>query len=301
MDYKKEIARLREEKNILILAHYYVDGELQDLADIVGDSYQLAKEAQETDQDIICFLGVHFMGESAKILSPDKKVIMPDLKADCPMAHMVTVEKIQEMRRKYDDLAVVAYVNTTAEIKTAADVCVTSSNAEKIVKALPNKNIFFVPDRNLGGYIAGKVPDKNIISNDGYCPIHDQIKEEDILKQRKLHPEAKVCIHPESAPETLKHGDCIGSTAALLQYVKESPAKEFIIVTEEGILHQMKKFRPDASFYLPGNNQICEDMKFNTVEKLYHCLRDETGEILLDQETIEKASASLEKMMELSK
>ncbi|MGI6256537.1 MAG: quinolinate synthase NadA [Anaerovoracaceae bacterium] len=301
MDHKKAIDELRKEKNILILAHYYVDGELQDIADIVGDSYQLAKEAQETDKDIICFLGVNFMGESAKILSPDKKVIMPDLSADCPMAHMVTVEKIREMRDKYEDLAVVAYVNTTAEIKTAADVCVTSSNGEKIVGALPNKNIFFVPDRNLGSYIAGKLEDKNIVCNDGYCPIHNRITKEEVARQVEKHPKAKVCIHPESPPETLPYGDCIGSTAMLLEYVKTSPAKEFIIVTEEGILHQMKKYRPDATFYLPRKNQVCEDMKFNTVEKLYQCLKDETGEIVLDDETIRKATDSLEKMMELSK
>ena len=200
---KKEIEQLKQEKNAVLLAHYYVDDAVQEIADYVGDSYYLAKVALKESKDVICFAGVNFMGESAKILNPDRTVIMPDQKADCPMAHMVDVEKIEEMRKKYDDLAVVCYINSTAEIKAHSDVCVTSSNAVKIVKALPNKNIFFIPDRNLAHYIAGLVPEKNFIYNEGFCIVHEYMEVEEIQEAKAAHPEAEVLSHPECPAKVL--------------------------------------------------------------------------------------------------
>ena len=194
---KEKILQLKKEKNAVILAHYYAPAEAQEVADYVGDSFYLAKIAKKSTADIIVFCGVSFMGESAKILNPNKKVLMPDLTADCPMAHMVKPGQIQKMREKYEDLAVVCYINSTAELKCQSDVCVTSSNAIKIVRALPNKNIFFIPDRNLGRYVASQVPEKNIIINSGYCPIHASITKEQLLAEKEKHPNAPILIHPE--------------------------------------------------------------------------------------------------------
>ncbi|MGL5617254.1 MAG: quinolinate synthase NadA [Sarcina sp.] len=301
MNYVEKIKELKKEKNIIILAHYYVNGEIQDLADFVGDSLELSKLAQETTADIICFCGVNFMGESAKLLSPSKKVIMPDLAADCPMAAMINKEKIKEMRNNYKDLTVVAYVNTTAEVKSFSDICVTSSNAIDIVSKIDSNNIFFIPDKNLGSYVATKVPYKNIIPNKGFCCVHEGITLNDIELLKELHPEAKVLIHPECPKNTLALADCIGSTKALLEYVKSSNSEEFIIGTEIGIIHQMKKFKPLAKFYVPTIPQVCRSMKKNTLEKLYNCLAFETGEIFLDDNLIDKAKKPLESMIQLSK
>ena len=193
---KNQIEQLKKKKNAVILAHYYAPAEVQEIADYVGDSFYLAKIAKQSDSDVIVFCGVKFMGESAKILNPDKKVLMPDLTADCPMAHMVADGIIEKMRAKYDDLAVVCYINSTAELKCKSDVCVTSSNAVKIVKGLPNKNIFFIPDRNLGSFVAEQVPEKNIILNDGCCPIHAKVTADQVLAERKKHPDALVLTHP---------------------------------------------------------------------------------------------------------
>ena len=207
---KNQIEQLKKEKNAVILAHYYAPAEVQEIADYVGDSFYLAKIAKQSKADIIVFCGVYFMGESAKILNPDKKVLMPDLTADCAMAHMVAHGIIDEMRNKYDDLAVVCYINSTAELKCQSDVCVTSSNAVKIVKALPNKNVFFIPDRNLGRFVAEQVPEKNIIINDGCCPIHAKITAEQLLAEKEKHTDALILSHPECEPEILKLSDYIG-------------------------------------------------------------------------------------------
>ena len=215
---KEKIIKLKKEKNAVILAHYYAPAEVQEIADFVGDSFYLAKAAKNTDADIIAFCGVSFMGESAKILNPDKKVLMPDLTADCPMAHMVKDGKIEAMRNEYEDLAVVCYINSTAELKCRSDVCVTSSNAVKIVKNLPNKNIFFIPDRNLGSFVAEQVPEKNIIVNDGCCPIHAAVTAEQIKNKKDAHPEALVLTHPECEEPVLALSDFIGSTADIIKF-----------------------------------------------------------------------------------
>ena len=269
---KAEILKLKKEKNAVILAHYYAPDEAQEIADFVGDSFYLAKKAKETRADIIVFCGVRFMGESAKILNPDKKVLMPDLTADCPMAHMVKSGKIAEMRSKYEDLAVVCYINSSSELKTESDVCVTSSNALKIVQSLPYKNIFFIPDQNLGRYVADHIPGKNIILNDGFCPIHAAISADDLKKAKENHPNALVLAHPECDESILSLSDYIGSTADIISYTDKSTADEFIICTEDGVKFKLAGDHPEKKFYFPEMRPCCTDMKRNTLQKLLHIL-----------------------------
>ena len=298
---KNEILKLKEEKNAVILAHYYAPDEVQEIADFVGDSFYLAKVAKKSTADIIVFCGVSFMGESAKILGSEKKVLMPDLTADCPMAHMVAEGKIEEMREKYDDLAVVCYINSTAELKAKSDVCVTSSNAVSIVKALPNKNIFFIPDKNLGAFVAEQVPEKNIILNDGYCPIHAAISAEEVKAEKAEHPNALVLTHPECEAEILAISDHIGSTAEIIAYAKESPCAEFIICTEDGVEFKLRGDNCGKKFYFPKTRPCCTDMKLNTLEKLLHALETESNEVKLDAKLSEAAIAPLDKMLELAR
>ena len=295
-----EIQRLKKEKNAIILAHYYVNDELQALADYVGDSFYLAKVAKGTDADVVVFCGVSFMGESAKMLNPEKTVLMPDLTADCPMAHMAQVERIKELREKYDDLAVVCYINSTAELKRYSDVCVTSSNAVKIVKALPNQNIFFIPDVNLGRFVAEQVPEKNVILNDGYCPIHKEIRPEGVRMQKEKYPDALVMAHPECEESVLKLADYIGSTADMISFAKESECKEFIVCTEEGVNYRLKADNPEKKFYF-GGEYLCRDMKLNTLEKVLHVLVTGENEMTLPKEVCEQAVKPLERMLVLGK
>ena len=296
-----EIKRLKAEKNAVILAHYYTTDEIQSVADYVGDSFYLAKVAKSSNADIIVFCGVAFMGESAKILNPNKKVIMPDLSADCPMAHMATKEKIKEMREKYDDLAVVCYINSTAELKRMSDVCVTSANAMRIVNRLPNKNIFFIPDRNLGSYVKKHVKDKNIIINDGYCPIHHFFEISELARLQEKYPDALVLAHPECQEELLKNADYIGSTSEIIDYVAESKADEFIICTERGVEYELKTQNPDKKFYFADKGCMCDDMKLNTLEKLIDALRNEKNEVYIDETARIEALRPLERMLELAK
>lgn len=301
MGIKEEILRLKKEKNAVILAHYYVIPEVQDIADFVGDSFALAKKAKAIDASIIVFAGVSFMGESAKILNPDKKVLMPDLEADCPMAHMATLAKVQKMRDEIDDLAVVCYVNSTAELKKVSDVCVTSSNAVDIVRKLPQKNIYFIPDRHLASFVQKLVPEKNVILNNGYCPTHHAMSSEDVLKAKSAHPQALVFVHPECPEEVVCLADYAGSTAGIIQAVKQSESKEFIIGTEEGVLHELRKQNPEKTFYLLSENLVCEDMKKVTLEKLYQVLRDESNEVHLDSKTMSVAYKAMDTMLEMTK
>lgn len=298
---KKQIENLKRIKNAVILAHYYAPYEVQEVADYVGDSFYLAKIAKQCTADIIIFCGVAFMGESAKILNPEKKVLMPDLTADCPMAHMVTPGIIEQMRSTYDDLAVVCYINSTAELKCQSDVCVTSSNAVRIVKALPNKNIFFIPDQNLGRHVAEHVPEKNIILNDGCCPIHAKITSEQILTEKAKHPNAKVLSHPECEESVLRISDYIGSTADIIKYAKQSPDSEFIICTEQGVEYQLIQDNQGKHFYFPAPCPCCTDMKRNTLERLLAVLQNETNEITVSEEVRVKALKPLDKMLELAK
>lgn len=298
---KEKIEQLKKEKNAVILAHYYVPNEVQEIADYVGDSFYLSKKAKELKEDIIVFCGVSFMGESGKILNPDKLVLMPDENADCAMAHMVDSENIKKMREEYEDLAVVCYINSTAEIKCHADVCVTSSNAVKIVKTLPNKNIFFIPDGNLGRYVAEQVPEKNVILNEGYCPVHHALTVQEVYKAREAHPQAEFLVHPECVKALLDEADYIGSTSGIINHVKKSECKEFIIGTEVGVFYELEKQNPDKQFYTLNDHQICQDMKSITLEKVLDVLENETNALTLDEEKRVAALKPLERMLELAK
>lgn len=296
-----QIKRLKKEKNAVILAHYYVNDEVQDIADYIGDSYYLSKKATEVSEQVIVFCGVSFMGESAKILNPDKLVLMPDNLANCPMAHMADIDYIEKLRKEYDDLAVVCYINSTAELKVHSDVCVTSSNALKIVKALPNKNIFFIPDENLGRYIASLVPEKNFIFNDGFCHVHKGITKENVLKAKKAKPDALVLVHPECTMDVLELADYIGSTSGIIDYATNSDAKEFIICTEMGVLHQLTLKNPDKKFYSVGIRQFCPNMKKVTLEKVRDVLINENNAVAVSDEVRKKAGIPLARMLELAK
>lgn len=299
-EIKQQIAALKKEKDAVILAHYYVDGPVQEIADFVGDSYYLAKKATTVSERVIIFCGVSFMGESAKILNPDKKVVMADETADCPMAHMVDVDRIKEVRQEYPDVAVVCYVNSTAEIKAASDVCVTSSNAIKIVKNLPNHDIFFIPDNNLGRYVAKQLPDKHFIFNDGFCHVHKSIHREDVLKAKEVHPEALVLAHPECAEDTLELADFIGSTSQIIDYVTESPEKVFIICTEMGIFYELMQKNPEKKFYSVGHRQFCPNMKKVRLESVLSALQNLAPEVELEEEMRNAAKLPLERMLELA-
>ena len=298
---RERIEQLKKEKDIVILAHYYVDGAVQEIADLVGDSYFLAKKATEVSQQNILFCGVSFMGESAKILNPGKRVIMADEFADCPMAHMVDIAKIQQVREQYPDVAVVCYVNSTAEIKAYSDVCVTSSNALRVVQSLPNKHIFFIPDNNLGRYISTLVPEKEFIFNDGFCHVHTSIHRENVEEAKKLHPNAPVLTHPECTADVLEISDFIGSTSEILDYATKSDAKEFIICTEMGIFFELEQKNPDKRFYSVGHRQFCPNMKKITLEKVVRAMEEMEPEVTMDEELRVKANAPLVKMLELAK
>lgn len=297
---ENEIARLKEEQHAVILAHYYVPAEVQRIADYVGDSFYLSKKAKETDGQTIVFAGVRFMGESAKILNPKKRVLMPDSTADCPMAHMITAKAVEDMRRQYDDLAVVCYVNSTAEIKACSDVCVTSSNAVKIVKKLPQHNIFFIPDKNLGHYVGTQVPEKNVMCNEGFCPRHNGVRPEAVQACRKEHPKALFLVHPECPRNVLALADYIGSTSGIIEYAGQSEADEFIIGTEDGVMHELTVRYPHKTFYSVMEGKVCTDMKKVTLEKVMQCLQHGTGEITLADDVREKALRPLDYMLELA-
>lgn len=298
---KEEIEQLKREKDVVVLAHYYVDGEVQALADFVGDSYFLAKKATEATEKNILFCGVSFMGESAKILNPDKRVVMADETADCPMAHMVDIDRIAEVRKEYSGVAVVCYVNSTAEIKAHSDVCVTSSNALRVVRALPNKDIFFVPDENLGRYIASQITEKNFIFNNGFCHVHTSIYKRELLRAKELHPDALILAHPECREDVLAISDFIGSTSEIINFADMSEAKEFIICTEIGVFYELGWKNPDKRFYSVGHRQFCPNMKKISIEKVLKALRTLEPEIEVDEELRVKAGSSLMKMLELAK
>ena len=298
---RERIEQLKKEKDIVILAHYYVDGEVQEIADLVGDSYFLAKKATEVSQQNILFCGVSFMGESAKILNPGKRVIMADEFADCPMAHMVDIAKIQQVREQYPDVAVVCYVNSTAEIKAYSDVCVTSSNALRVVQSLPNKHIFFIPDNNLGRYISTLVPEKEFIFSDGFCHVHTSIHRENVEEAKKLHPNAPVLTHPECTADVLEISDFIGSTSEILDYATKSDALDCIRCTEMGLFCDCEPKNPDKRFYSVGHRQFCPNMKKITLEKVVRAMEEMEPEVTMDEELRVKANAPLVKMLELAK
>ena len=295
-----EIKRMAEEQDAAILAHYYVDGDIQDIADYVGDSYYLAKVAREVPNKTIVFCGVTFMGESACILNPDKRILIPDANAVCPMALMVAREKIAEMRETYDDLAVVCYINSMAATKELVDVCVTSSNALKIVKNLPQKNIYFIPDKNLGSWIAEQIPEKNFILGDGFCHVHDAIKPEDVEAYRAKYPGCKVLVHPECPLEVSQMADYVGSTSGIIDFATNSEDKAFIIATEAGVRHELKIKNPDKEFHFIEKD-FCPNMHRMTLQNVADCLRNGAPVATLDEGVRVRAEKSLDRMLELAK
>lgn len=305
LDLFAEIKKLKKEKNAIILAHYYQDADIQDVADYIGDSLGLSQEAARTDADIILFAGVHFMAETAKILCPDKKVILPDLRAGCSLADSCPADKFAEFKKQYPDHLVISYINCTAELKTLTDIVCTSTNAVKIVESIPkDQKIIFAPDKNLGAYIK-KVTGKDMAIWDGACMVHEIFSLEKIVKLKNQHPGALLLAHPECEAALLNIADYIGSTTGILKYATKSDAKEFIVATESGIIHQMQKANPEKVFIPapPNNSCACNDcphMKLNTLEKLYNCLKYEQPEVKLSKELIEKAKRPIVRMLELS-
>jgi len=305
LDLIKEINYLKKKKNAVLLAHYYQNADIQDVADYIGDSLGLAQEAQKSTSDIILFAGVHFMAETAKILNPTKKVLIPDLKAGCSLADSCPPDQFKAFKALHPDHIVITYINCTADIKALSDIICTSSNAVQIVESLPkDQKIIFAPDKNLGAYI-NKKTGRNMVLWDGACMVHEIFSLEKLIKLKTQNPKAKIIAHPECEAAILDHADFIGSTTALLNYSKKSHDKEFIVLTETGILHQMQKSSPEKTFIPapPNNNCACNDcpyMKLNTLEKIYIALLHEQPELLMSDDMIEKAKKPILKMLELS-
>jgi quinolinate synthase len=306
MKLRDEILSLKKQKNAVILAHFYQISEIQDIADFVEDSLGLSQKAAQTNADIIVFAGVHFMAETAKILNPDKKVLLPDLNAGCSLADSCPYDDFKKFIERYPDHKVISYINCSAEVKTLSDVICTSGNAVKIVNSFPKEQpLIFAPDRNLGDYI-NKLTGRNMILWDGSCKVHDQLSEEQIVLLKIENPDAKLIAHPECKASILALADFVGSTAAMLKFITEDTSKRYIVATESGILHQMKKIAPDKEFIIVASDKSCncndcEYMKLNTLPKLYQCLKDEKPEIILSADIIEKARKPILKMLEISK
>ena len=305
LDLFEEIEKLKKEKNAVVLAHYYQEPDIQDIADYIGDSLGLSQQAAKTDADIIVFAGVHFMAETAKILSPEKKVLLPDLKAGCSLADSCPPHLFRKFKENYPDHLVITYVNCTAELKALSDIVCTSSNAVAIVESLPkDQKIIFGPDKNLGAYVAKKTG-RDLVLWNGACMVHEIFSREKITKLKERYPNAKLLAHPECEDVILKMADYIGSTTGLLKYATKSSEKEFIVATESGIIHQMQKENPDKVFIPapPNNNCACNDcphMKRNTLEKLYLCMKNELPEVTVPAEIIKRAVKPIERMLEIS-
>jgi quinolinate synthase len=305
LDLFSEIKRLKQEKNAVILAHYYQDGDIQDIADYIGDSLGLAQQAEKTKADMIVFAGVHFMAETAKLLNPNKKVVMPDFRAGCSLADSCPPDEFKKFKDQHPDHIVISYINCTAAIKALSDIICTSSNAVQIVNNLPkDTKIIFAPDKNLGAYVSKKTG-RDLVLWDGACMVHEIFSLQRILKLKAAHPDALVIAHPECEEPVLKIADFVGSTTGLLKFSKENAAKSFIVVTESGILHQMQKLSPDKTFIPgpPNNNCACNDcphMKLNTLEKVYLCLKNEAPEVQINKELFEDALKPLKRMLAIS-
>lgn len=305
VNYEEEILRLKKEMNAVILAHFYQESEIQDIADFIGDSLQLAQAAQKTEADVIVFAGVHFMAETAKILNPNKLVLLPDMKAGCSLAEGCPAPMLQKMKNKFPDHIVISYVNCSAEVKALSDIICTSSNAEKIVAQLPKEQkIIFAPDKNLGRYLIKKTG-RDMQLWQGSCIVHETFSEKKILQLKTEYPDAKIISHPECEETVLNYSDFIGSTSALLKFVQEDSAKEFIVATEPGILNQMKKKAPGKIFITAPPEAACSCnecpyMKLNTMEKLYLCMRDKMPEITMNEDLRLKALKPILRMLEMS-
>lgn len=293
----EKIQKLKKEKNAIVLAHCYQNVEIDEVADFVGDSLYLSQQAAKTDADIIVFAGVYFMAETAKILSPDKKVLLPRLEAGCQMADMINLQQIREFKSKHPNIPVVCYVNSTAEVKSESDICCTSANAVKVVKSMNVPRVLFVPDTYLGTYVGEQLKDVEVITYPGYCPTHLRIRPEDILEQKKVYPDAEVLVHPECHKEVVKLADFVGSTTGIMKRAKESNAKTFIIVTELGVVERLERDFPDKKFVLVSPKAVCANMKWIHLEDILNSLEAEQHEIDVDPELAKRAYAPIEKMV----
>ena len=298
---KRKIIDLKKKKNALIVAHNYQRDEIQEIADITGDSYALARACTKAKESVIVFCGVKFMAESAYMLNPDKTVLLPVEEAGCPLADMATAEKLRQKKAEYPEAAVVCYVNSTARVKAESDICCTSSNAVEIVRSVKQEKVIFVPDKNLGRYVREQVPEKELIPWDGYCVVHMRLTREEVFKAMKLHPGAEFIAHPECRKEVLDLAAYIGSTAGMVKYVAECPRKEFLVGTEMGIIYRMKRDNPGKDFYVPTDQFICANMKLTTLGWLTRSLEKMVYAIEVPEDVTEKARRALERMIEVVK
>lgn len=296
----EDIQKLKAEQNAVIVAHTYQNDEIQEIADMVGDSFALSKFCASKECSTIVFCGVGFMAESAKILSPEKKVLLPEKSAGCPMADMVSAEGLRDLHRRYPEAAVVTYINSSAAVKAESDVVVTSSNALKVVRNLQAKKIIFAPDKNLGSFVADHCPDKDFILWKGYCPTHNNITKEIVWRARSQHPNAQLLIHPECPTEALALADYVGSTKEIIEYATDSDQKEFIIGTEKGVLYPLRRDNPGKKFYLLDEELVCSNMKITTLESVRRCLETGTYEMTVDPDVAERARKALNRMLELA-
>lgn len=293
---RERLMELKKERNAIILAHYYQRDEIQEVADFRGDSFLLAQKAAQTDAEVIVFCGVHFMGESAKILAPNKTVIIPDERAGCPMADMVNVEGLRKLKAQHPNATVVTYINSSAEIKAETDICCTSANALNVVNSVEGDEVIWVPDKNLGHYVQQNT-DKKMIIWEGYCNTHDMLTVKDVEEMKAKYPNAQFVVHPECRPEVVELGDFVGSTTAIIKYCKESPCQEFIIGTEDGTGYQLRLDSPDKSFHFASKYLVCPNMKVNNLKKLVKCLETMQPQIYVPPHVADQARLSLERML----
>lgn len=297
----EKIKKLKRVKNAIILAHSYQNIEIDEVADFVGDSLYLSQMAQKTNADIIVFAGVYFMAQTAKIISPNKKVLLPNVKAGCLMADMINHEQIVDFKKMHEGIPVVCYINSTAEVKAECDICCTSSNALEIVRSLNSKKVLFVPDANLGKWVESQLDNVEVIAYDGNCPVHNNIAIDEIEKARKDYPHAKILIHPECQPKVSHLGDYVGSTSGIINYVKNSKHKQFVIVTEKGVVDRLRRDYPEKEFILINDSMLCESMKLTTLEEILYSLENETNEITIDEKIRQASAGCIERMLKVSK
>lgn len=300
MDKKEliqKILELKTQRNAVIVAHNYQIDDVQEIADVVGDSFALSKYCANTDAEVIVFCGVHFMAESAKILSPQKTVLLPEIHAGCPMAEMVTAEALREAKKEHPGAVVVCYVNSSAEVKAESDICCTSSNAVNVIRSIEEKDILFVPDKNLGSFIAKQVPEKNIILWEGYCITHHRMRTEDVRHIKELHPDALLLVHPECQPDIVELADFAGSTKQIIDYATRSDHQKFIIGTEMGVLYKLRRDNPDKAFYLMSQGLVCPNMKKTSLQSVYAALNEIKYKIVIDEDIRVKAKISLDRML----
>lgn len=298
---KERIFELKRQKNAIILAHSYQNIEIDEVADFVGDSLYLSQKAKETTAEIIVFAGVYFMAQTAKIISPNKKVLLPNINAGCLMADMINLHQMIDFKKNYPNIPTVCYINSTAEVKSECDICCTSSNAVEIVRSLNAPKVLFVPDANLGKHVESQLQGVEVITYKGCCPVHDDVTVENINTVRKLYPNAKVLIHPECKPEISSLGDYIGSTSGIIDYVKNSSDKQFVIVTEKGVADRLKRDYPEKEFILISDSMLCESMKLTTLEEILYCLENEINEITIDEKIRCLSAKCIERMLKVSK